>query len=472
VLIVKSGRSAAASRAAASHTGALADSDRTVAAMLRQCGVLRFDTVQGMFDAALAFEHLDPPRGDRVAIVTNSGGPAIMATDALPPQRLRLAEFGDATMRVLRGLLPAAAALANPVDTLAGADTDTFVRAVGAALADDGVDAVLAVHTAVFGDQDGLLAPLARLRARHPGKPVVVVLYGGAASGGATAVAGGVAGGVAGPMVSGVAGGVAGALVAAGVPTYAFPEEAVAALGALWRWERWRARPPQEPFTSTRDAALPAAGGWTTSSAALAAVAAAGLPVAPHAVAADEDEALAAAERIGYPVVIKADVADVVHKSDAGLVALDLRDGDAVRDAWRRVAARAGEPRETLVMRHATPGLEILLGAVQDERFGPLVAFGLGGTQAEALADVHFRLAPLTADDADHLIAELRASALLGPFRGAPARDTAALRSALLRLAALADRNPRIAELDVNPLLLYEKGALVVDARMRLASSP
>lgn len=457
IVAVKSGRTLAGARAARSHTGALAEKDAATEALFEQCGVLRARTIGELFDYAQAFAHAPEPAGDRVAIVTNSGGPGIMATDALGEHGLRLAELSPETTARLRAALSPDASVANPVDVIAGGGPKDFEAATREALADPGVDALLVIYTPpVFVDQAAVVEAI--LRAPRHGKPVLACILGRGEEDAAHA-----------------------RLAAEGVPTYTYPESAVRALAALRAHARRQAQDPGEVRAFPVDAeaaraelrAAPRdAEGWLASSDALRLVARYGVPVAPSAFATSPAEALAAARKMGGEVALKAEAEGLVHKTDAGGVRLRVppeRAGDAYEE-MAGALARGGYRMRGALVQPMLGGAEVILGMTADPKFGPLLAFGLGGIHAEILKDVVFRLAPLTDADARRMVRGIRAWPLLEGFRGAPPADVAALEDALLRLSQLAVDLPEVAEVEMNPVFVHAqgKGAHAVDARVRL----
>lgn len=476
VLLVKSGRSAAGARASASHTGALAGVDEATTALLDACGVQRVTRVEGLFNLARAFSHQPVPRGPRVAIVTNAGGPGIMAADAATNYGLVMASFSEQTKAAMRAVLPAAASLANPVDTIATATAATFGACLTAALVDPGVDAALAIYVGpsvmdVRAVAREVVQSLERARAVGAGgKPLLACFMGGRVDEAREV------------------------LFRSGVPAYDFPEDAAQALGGMARFRAWLDRPDGRPLAldaarRARIAALVegAPPGWLPAGRAFDLLEAAGLAVARREVvepgggpdAAWPDRVADAATRLGaWPAVLKWDHPDLLHKSEHGGVRLGLADAAAVRAAavdLVRLAEEAGlDPRRgrLLVMEQVRGGArELILGARTDPAVGPVVLVGLGGVQAEVLKDVALGVPPLTDVDADDMIASLRGAALLDGPRKEPPADKAAIRDALLRLSALVDAAPRICDLDVNPLIARRpgQGAIAVDVRIKLA---
>lgn len=461
ILAVKSGRTAAGARATASHTGALAGLDEATTTLLEQHGVLRVTRVEGLFNLARAFASQPIPAGGRVAIVTNAGGPGIMAADAAIAYGLEMAEIGPQTRSALRALLPPSASFQNPIDTIATASPQAFGSSVAAVLADPGVDALLPIYvgpalTDVRAVAREILGAIERARGVGAGnKPVLACFMGGRADEAREVLA------------------------AADVPSYDFPEDAAQALAAMARYRRWQARPrgtvPPPPPGLQRAAALvaDAPAGWLPAAQAFALLEAIGVSVAAPARVRTAEEAAAAARERGWPVVLKLDHPQLLHKSDRGAVRLGLADEDAVRAAARDMLDTIGRgldpgPLGLLVQRQVGPGVEVLVGANSDPSVGRVLAFGLGGVHVEVLRDVALRVLPLTDRDADELLDAIRGAPLLRGHRGAPPVDRAALRDLLLRVAALVEGCPRLAELDLNPVLALPAGAIAVDVRARL----
>lgn len=467
ILIVKSGRTAEGARAASSHTGAMAGTDVTVSAFLDQCGVLRADTIDELFDVARALDRCPLPAGRRVAIVTNAGGPGIMATDACVNLELEMAELSAATREHLASFLPAAASLGNPVDMIASATAEQYERTLAAVLADPGVDAALVVNvTPLLGDPRDVLEAAARA-ARSSGaaaKPVLAVMM---------AVE---------SFYEGLKG--AGELP----PVYRFPESAARALAQLVRYAEWRRRPEQETAptfdfdTAAIAAELAKSGpdGYLAPAEAFRVLEALGIPVARWAVAANRAEALTAARRIGYPVVVKAISPGLVHKSEARAIELDLGDDDDVARACDALSHRFGAAGLAIegffVQEMARGGHETIFGVSTDPRFGPVLMFGLGGKYVEVFRDVRFGVTPLAPSEAREMVSGIRGVKLLEGVRGDARSDMALLEEVLLRLAWLVQRFPEIDELDINPFLAApaaETGepsrSKAVDVRIRVA---
>lgn len=463
VVAVKSGVTRSGARAVSSHTGSLAGSEAAYHAAFRQAGVIRAESMEHLFDLALAFAYQPLPQGDRIAIVTNAGGPGILATDALEHAGLQLARLRPETVQALMADLPSAASAANPVDVLGDALADRYEHALRLVLADPGVDGVIVIVTPQAMTQIEETAHRVGRVARETDKPVLGCFMG----------------------ESRIAAGIA-VLQQYGIPNYPFPERAAAALAAMVRYRQERERPsyPPTPFDADTAAVRKvldearAQGRVSIGDAeARAILEAYGFPLPPSHLAATPEEAIAAAEEMGYPVVLKVASPDILHKTDVGGVRLNLRSPADVRDAFDLIVYRASRyvPGARiwgcLVQKMVPPGREVLIGMSRDPQFGPLVAFGLGGIYVEALKDVVFRVAPFGPGEAAEMIREIRSYPLLEGVRGEPPADHAALVDALCRVSQLVTDFPEIAELDINPLVVYEEGRGAVALDMRLVLS-
>ncbi len=461
ILIVKSGRTAEGARAATSHTGALAGADLTISAFLDQCGVLRADTIEELFDTARALDRAPLPPGRRIGIVTNAGGPAIMATDACVHLGLKIAELSETTVTELRSFLPATASVANPVDMIASAGVVEYGRTLGAVLADDEVDAALVINvTPLLSDPHEIVEEIARVVDEAGStKPVFAVMM-------ATE-----------KFYEDLKG------RHDLPPVYRFPEAAARAMAKLVRYAEWRrrpavARPPAFAFDEVAIHGLLAraeADGHLPPDAAFQLLESIGVPVVPWRFAPDRAGALAAARQLGFPVVAKAVAPGLVHKSEIQAVALDLVDEDQLARALDALAFRAQSGGLALsgflLQQMARGGHETLFGISTDPKWGPLVAFGLGGKYVEVFRDVKFGVPPLGPAEAREVIDGIRGARLLAGVRGEQPADRALLADVLCRLAALAQRFPEIVELDVNPFLAAPNGArsAALDVRVRVA---
>ncbi len=480
ILVVKSGRTREGARAASSHTGAIAGADVTVSAILEHCGVLRADTIEDLFDVTRALVRCPLPQGRRTAIVTNAGGPAIMATDACVNLGLAMAELSAATRRTLAAFLPAEASLGNPVDMIASATAETYARTLAAVLDDPGVDMAMAINvTPLLANPIDVMEAIGSV-SRERAKPVLAVMMATEEFYEATRTRRDLP------------------------PVYRFPESAARAMTMLARYAAWRSLPAGDPAPEfpADDAAVEAllarAGpdGYLAPADVFQVLEIYGMPVAPWRVASSREEALRVAGEIGYPVVVKAIAPGLVHKSDVGAVALDLRDERELAAALARIeaavaaspnrqtavaaspnhqtaVAAAGHPAASyLVQEMARGGHEVIFGVTSDPRFGPLLMFGLGGRYVEVFQDVRFGVLPLAPREAAEMVADIRGVELLRGVRGEPGADMGLLAELLLRLAQLVSRHPRIAELDVNPFLAAHDraAAKALDARLRVAA--
>jgi len=470
LVVLKAGRTPSGTRAVASHTGALAGADQAFQAACRRAGAIPVENLEQLVDAAIALAYRDPPSGPRVAILTNAGGPSAVGADALDRQGLGLTDLAEETQARLREICPPGTMVGNPVDTLGGPRPEQFTQGLEVLRAAPEVDGVMVVFVpqALTSGQD------------------VAAAVGEAVSG----EQGGFAGGAGKPLVCCISGGggiraAARTLHARNVPHYLTPARAALGLGVLWQYGQIRSRPHSEvkPVAGAdRERALELVGAAEGSGglnqgmdgghvldpqAGAEVVAAYGLSVPPSCLAASADEAVALAEGLGTPVVLKRVAPGVVHKSDAGGVALGLRDGGEVRAAFGRMV---GPGERGFIQRMAASGMEVIVGAQRDAQFGPLVMFGLGGVYVEALRDVAFRLAPLSEAEAREMVAETAAGRLLAGVRGQPPGDVSAVVRALVGVGQLMADLPQVAEVDLNPLIVGAagEGAWAVDARIVL----
>ena len=466
IVAVKSGRSAAGARAAASHTGALlAASDVTVDALFRQAGVIRTDTLEEMFDVATILANQPPPKGERVAIVTNAGGLGILCADTCEGNGLRVQPLADATKDRLREFLPAEASVGNPVDMIASATAEDYANAIETVGADPDVDAMIVIYippqaTKAVEIAHAIVRAINEIGGRIP---------------------------VATTWMS--TKGLPEALHEAGtrVPSFAFPEQAAIAMAHAARYGRWRDRPvgtiPRFQ-DSRRDEAAGviagalgrAAGGWLTAPEVQRLFECYGLHTVVSEQAGTPEEAGDAAARLASQVALKAFGPDIVHKTEVGAVALGLSGPTETAEAARAMAERveaAGLTLEGFVVQQMVHGgVEMLVGVAHDPLFGPVVACSAGGTTVELLRDVAVRVTPITDLDASEMVRSLRTFPLLDGFRGAAKVDVASLEEVILRVSALVDDHATIAEMDCNPVMILPHGALIVDARVRVQEAP
>lgn len=459
IIVLKSGRSRVGARAASSHTGALAASETAVDALLAQAGVLRATSIEELFDMAMAFSGQPLPRSRRTAVLTNSGGPGILAADALEMYGLEVVELRPETVAKLQPLFPPEASIRNPLDMIASATPADYKVALDTLLADQSIDAAVAIFVPPLGiRQEDVAESIVSVAAAYPAKPVLAVLMGreGLPQGKAE-------------------------LHRAGIPAYIFPESAARALAALRRHREWRARPelPARKIEADRECAqriltaAKAAGRRKLSEIeALELLSAYGIRTARARLARDPEEAVRAAGQFGYPVVLKVVSPQIIHKTEVGGVRVGIGTATELRQAFVEMmdlVSRAA-PDATidgmLVQEMVQGGRETITGITRDRAFGPLVMFGLGGIYVEALRDVVFRIAPIQALDAHDMLKGIRGHAILEGIRGAPPVDFAALADVLLRVSQLAIDLPEVEELDINPLLAFPEDARAVDARV------
>jgi acetyl coenzyme A synthetase (ADP forming)-like protein len=463
ILAVKSGRSRAGGRAAGSHTGALlAASDVTVDALFRQAGVIRAETLGELLDVAGFVANQPLPGGPSVAVITNAGGPGILCADALEAAGLRVPALARATRDRLASFLPSGAGLGNPVDMIASATDEHYRRSLAAVLDDPGIDAVIAIFVPPLVTQadDAASAIAAAVDASSRKLPVAAVFMTAGEAPRALADA------------------------APKIPAYPFPEDAVRVLARAWEYAAWRGRPrgevPVLADVRREEAAaliadcLAAGDEWLAPEQVAALCSCYGIGLIEGEVAATPAEAGRIAHKLGGEVALKAIAPTLVHKSDAGGVRVGLRDGPSVQRAalqMRTDVAAAGHGECSFLVQRMLSGVELLVGVVHDPQFGPVLACGAGGIAAELTKDVAVRLTPLSDRDAGDAIRSLRSFPLLDGYRGAPRADVAALEQLLLRVSALVEAHPEVAELELNPAVVCASGVTAVDARVRIATA-
>jgi acetyl coenzyme A synthetase (ADP forming)-like protein len=458
VVALKSGRSPAGARGTMSHTAALSSLDVAVDELFRQAGVLRVDTMEELVDTAALLTHQPLPKGRRVVIISNGGGPGILAADACAAAGLTVNELSEQLQQQLRAITLPGAAVGNPIDLVAAADAATFGAAVSAVLQSGEVDALVVIHVApLVTDPAEVERAISEAASAGPDVTIAACFLGTGRGSGPIAAAS------AGPVV----------------PTYSFPESAAYALERAVRLAEWRATPrgavpllTDVDTDAARARVLDELGrqpsGWLDLEAACDVLGHVGVPTAELCRAATADEAAAAAEAIGFPVALKAGAAALVHKTEKGGVALGLPDAAAARAAFTDMSVALGhEMGGAYVQAMAPVGHELIVGVTHDPTFGPLVLLGMGGTTAELVRDTTVRLVPMTDVDAAAMVRDLKTSPLLFGYRGAPAVDVAAVESLLLRIAQLAEAVPELVELDCNPVIVSPSGALAVDVKMR-----
>lgn len=457
IIVVKAGRTAAGARAALSHTGALAGQDVSVDALFEQTGVIRVSSIQEMFDVATALSSQHVPKGKRVCVITNAGGPGILATDALVANGLDIAPLSEDTKSQLRKHLPKQAAVDNPVDLIASADAERYGVALEIVTKDPSVDSVVPLFVPpLMIDANAVADKIVEVAGKER-KPMLACMMGVEAGA---------------PWIQ--------KLKTAGLPVFRYPESIAQTLAAMDRWQRWCSRPVGKApryATDIKSAEAiidKAAGKPIAGRAAMDLLDTHGIPVIKPHLATSADEAVAAADECDYPVVLKLQSPDVLHKSDVGGVRLDLRTPDDVRDAYVaiRESLKAAQPKATFtgvqVQAMVTGGTELAIGMTTDPSFGPLIMFGLGGVFVEVFKDVTFRVHPLTDVDAPEMIRAIRGYPLLCGARGRRKVDLDRLAEIILRVSQLVTQFPDIDQIDINPLVAgsdrFEFAA--VDARI------
>jgi len=464
ILVIKSGRTSAGARAASSHTGALAGSDEIYNAFFTQAGVIRVDSLEELFDCGLAFASQPAPRSNRVAIITNAGGPGIVATDTIIRQGARLASLDARTKERLARLLPPTAALENPVDLIGDAKEDRYESAIRIVLEDDSVDGAVIICTpTVFTDLEAIARTIRETVPRY-GKPVTVCFMGTEDVEKAARI-----------------------LEEAGIPHYVFPEIAAKVMARLTQYGWWVRRPltgikkfedvDKKKVEAILKKAQQEGRKFLPEPESYALLQAYGFPLASYALVRTEEECLEQAERLGFPVVLKVVSPQILHKIDVGGVQLNIEDREHALKAYREMMTSIKQKMPeaeiwgVLVQKMIKGGKETILGLKRDPLFGPVIMFGLGGVYVEATRDVSFRIAPLRELTAARMIREIRGYRILEGFRGEERSDVEKIEECLKRLSQLALDFPEINELDINPLIVLSqgKGALVVDARILLS---
>ncbi len=447
VIALKVGRFEAGQKAAASHTGALAGSEAAFDAAFAKAGVLRAETAEQMFDWARALENCPLPRGKRMGILTNAGGPGVIAADALETNGLLLSQLADSTRTALSAALPPAASVHNPVDMLASASPSQYAACLNILLQDENVDGALVIlpPPPMFKTEEVAEALTALIRASD--KPVVIALMGSTLVEAAAQV-----------------------FQRAGVPAYPFPERAASALGALTRYTRILTTEHTESTETHQRISVDSVISVVNSPDDL--LADYGIPSAPVRLVRNADEAATIARELGFPVVMKIASPDIPHKSDVGGVALNLQDPQQIKIAYAQMMerVRAARPEAHIkgvhLQRQIPQGQEVIVGMVRDPQFGPLMMVGSGGVEVEGLKDVAFALAPLSQAEAREMLRQTWAGRKLQGFRNIPPADEDSVIDALVKLSHLALDNEHIEEIEINPLRVLAQGAVAVDVRM------
>lgn len=462
IIALKAGRTIIGAKAASSHTGSLAGSDKVYDAIFDQCGVIRGDTLEEIFDYVKAFSSQPLPRGKNVAIVTNSGGPGILATDSCIKYGLNIATLSKTTKKTLKTILPPTASLNNPLDLIAEAQHEQFETAIKAMLKQKSVHSALIILTpTAFTDVEKISKAIIKV-AKKIKKPVATCLLG----------------------VYDVSQGI-NLLEENNIPDYRFPESAARVLAEMSKFTTWLNRPKtrvkkydvdKKGASQIIERVKTEGRSFLLEQECYDILSAYGFPVIESLLATDEARAIEAAEKIGFPVVMKIASPDVLHKFDVGGVILDVKNKLEAKKAYNKILRniRSKMPKAKItgiiVEEMATEGKEVILGMNYDEQFGPILMFGLGGIYVEALEDVIFRLAPIRELTADMMIEKTKTYKILDGYRGGPVYDTPAIADCLKRLSNFVTDFEDIKELDINPLIVYEegKGCKIVDARIIL----
>lgn len=462
ILALKAGRSAAGASAASSHTGSLAGADKAAHALLTQSGVIREYSLENLFATAKVFANCPIPKGDRVAIITNSGGPGIMATDAVCEYGMKMAPLSEETKAKLRAFLPAAASVKNPVDMIASAPIEHYKQTLETVLADDNVDMIIVIYLPFLGLKDiDVARAVMEIKAQHPEKPIVGVFM------------------TKSEFFSQLSD------MQVNVPFFMYAEQAADGLNRLNQQRIWVQKPlgtcPE--FTVNRERAREiimqsASQGreQLTTRESIDVLDAYGIRVCRSGFAVNEEEAVAIANKVGYPVVMKMTSKTTSHKTDVGGVRVNIQNAEQLRAQYRDLISKLKEKNlleglEGVIIQEMVKGSrEMVCGVATDPQYGHMVMFGLGGVFIEVMKDVTFRMAPLTDVDADEMIRGVKAYKLLEGARGTTPAQMDQLRECLLRISQLVKDFPAITELDINPLIISEKNGegIAVDGRIKL----
>ena len=474
ILVIKSGKTTAGARAAASHTGAMAGSEAVYDAIFKQAGIIRVDSIDELFDYAIAFAYKNKskrgkfgrkvPGGNRVAIVTNAGGPGIVATDMTVSSGLKLAKFQKETIEALESHLPLTANLYNPVDIIGDAAQDRYENALSSVIKDEGVDGALVILTPQsMTNALGTAEAIVRID-RRTHKPILCCFMG----------------------IFDVSSGVK-YLQEYGIPVFRFPENTAKAFGALYKYSKWLNRQHLAQFTLEHNKKrateiienlLAAGKTYLGELDVVNLLECYGFNLLPAEIAKDENEAVQLAEKISFPVAMKIISPQIQHKSDANGVILRLDSKEKVKQAFKKLIERAirYDPKAfiegIMVQKMSQPGDEVILGVNRYPIFGPLLMAGLGGIYVELFKDVVFRLAPIGRNEARRMIQSIKGYHIFKGFRGRPESDIKALEKSVVSLSAMVTNHPEIVEMDINPLMVHKvgKGATVADCRIILKS--
>ncbi len=462
ILALKSGRSAAGASAASSHTGSLAGADKAAAALLKQSGVIREFSLKNLFANAKAFSNCPIPQGNRVAIITNSGGPGIMATDAICESGMQMAKITDETKAKLRSFLPSAASVKNPIDMIASAPIEHYIQTLETVIADENVDMIMVIYLPFLGLKDiDVAQALIEIKARNPQKPIVGVFM--TTSDFFTKISN----------------------MEVNMPFYMYAEEAAEALSRLDEQRQWMAKPQgkipcydvdREKAAAIIKQSIREGRAQLTTRESIDVLDAYGIRVCKSGFATNIDEVVNVGNAIGYPVVMKMTSKTTSHKTDVGGVRVNIQSEEQLRNEYNDLIAKLTEKGlidglEGVIIQEMVKGnREMVCGIATDPQYGPMMMFGLGGVFVEVMKDVTFRIAPLTDVDADEMIKSVKAYKLLEGARGTTPAKMEQIQETLLRLSQLVTDFKFIDELDINPLLISEKTGegIAVDGRIKV----
>ena len=462
ILALKAGRSAAGASAASSHTGSLAGADKAANALLMQSGVIREYSLKNLFATAKVFATSAIPKGDRVAIITNSGGPGIMATDAVCEYGMQMAKISDETKEKLRSFLPAAASVKNPIDMIASAPIEHYKQTIETVMADENVDMIVAIYLPFLGLKDiDVAEAMMEIKAKHPEKPLIGVFM--TKSEFFTKLSN----------------------MDVNMPFFMYAEEAVDGLQRLNQQRLWMERPEgKRPVYDVDKAkaekiikkAVAEGRAQLTTLESIDVLDAYGIRACKYGLATNEEEVAQLGNSIGYPVVMKMTSKTTSHKTDVGGVRVNIQSEEQLREEYRDLIAKLTEKGlidglEGVIIQEMVKGnREMVCGVATDPQYGPMMMFGLGGVFIETMKDVTFRIAPLTDVDADEMIKSVKAYELLKGARGTKPADIAQIQETLLRLSQMVNDFKFIDELDINPLLISEKTGegIAVDGRIKV----
>lgn len=463
MIVVKSGGTTAGAKAASSHTGTLAGAEKAFDTAFKQSGILRAKTVEELFDYARIFSHQPLPKGPRIALITNAGGPGIIAADAVERSKLQMASFSKNTIDILRTALPVMANVYNPVDVLGDAKADRYKFVTETLAEDPNVDILLVILTPQAMTEIERTAEVIGEISNRTGKTLVTSFMGGKRIGNGVKV-----------------------MCQRKVPNYPFPERAISALEAMYKYTLWQKKPApemkktnvqKEKVVSVFEKIRQTGRQYLCEDEAKQVISVYGFRIPKSILASSESEAVQAAEEIGYPVVAKISSPDILHKSDFGGVLIGIKDAAEIRRFFCDITQKARrllphtEIKGVLVQQMITGGKEVILGMSRDPQFGPVLMFGLGGIYIEVLKDVTFRIAPIGLNDAEEMIREIRSFPLLQGVRGERPADINTLADNIIRLSQLVTDFPEILEMDINPLVVFPDGGgtMAIDARLAIS---